>query len=350
MGAALFVSTGMAILTSIFPPQKRGRVIGMYVAAVYVGLSVGPLVGGFLTQQLGWRSIFLVMFPLGLGSVAITFFFLQGEWADARSQKFDILGSLIYTAAILALVYGASILPALTGYILLVIGLLGLILFFRQQKRSPYPVFEVSLFLDNHTFVFSSLAALLNYSATFAVTFLLSLYLQYIKGLSPQTAGVVLMAQPVMMALFSPIAGALSDRMEPRLLATGGMVITVVGMGVFSQLHANSSLVGIVCNLLLLGFGFALFSSPNMSAIMGAVAKEQYGIASGAVATMRLMGQMVSMAIATVVLSLLVGRQAIAPYTYDRFLMSTRTVFTISALLCAVGVYFSLFRGRLQQQ
>ncbi len=350
LGAALFVSTGMAILTSIFPPQKRGRVIGIYVAAVYVGLSVGPLVGGFLTQQFGWRSIFLVMFPLGLGSVAITFFFLQGEWADARSQRFDILGSLIYTGAILALVYGASILPALTGYILLSIGLLGLILFFRQQKRSPYPVFEVSLFLDNHTFAFSSLAALLNYSATFAVTFLLSLYLQYIKGLSPQTAGVLLMAQPVMMALFSPIAGTLSDRMEPRLLATGGMVITVVGMGVFTQLHANSSLEGIFCNLLLLGFGFALFSSPNMSAIMGAVAKEQYGIASGAVATMRLMGQMVSMAIATVVLSLLVGRQAIAPHNYDRFLMSTRMVFTISALLCAVGVYFSLFRGRLRQQ
>ena len=345
LGAALFVSTGMAILISIFPPKKRGRVIGLYV-----GLSVGPLVGGFLTQQFGWRSIFLLMFPLGLCSIATTFLFLKGEWADIRSQKLDVPGSLTYAVAILSLVYGASILPSLTGCILMLIGLLGMVLFFRQQQRSPCPVFEVALFLDNHTFAFSSLAALLNYSATFAVTFLLSLYLQYIKGLSPQTAGIVLMAQPVMMAIFSPLAGSLSDRMEPRLLATGGMVITVVGMAVFTQLHTHSSLAGIVCNLLLLGFGFAFFSSPNMSAIMGAVAKEQYGVASGAVATMRLMGQMVSMAIATVVLALLVGRQAIAPHNYDRFLMSTRVVFTVSALLCAVGVYFSLYRGRLRQQ
>lgn len=349
LGAALFVATGMAILLSIFPPQKRGRVIGIYVAAVYVGLSVGPLVGGILTQQFGWRSIFLVMLPLGLCSIAITFLLLQGEWADSRSQKLDIPGCLIYAGAILSLVYGASILPAPAGCILLSSGLLGLLLFFRQQQRAPSPLFAVALFLDNHTFAFSSLAALLNYSATFAVTFLLSLYLQYIKGLSPQTAGLVLMAQPVMMAVLSPLAGALSDRVEPRLLATGGMVITVAGMAVFTQLHADSSLAGIVANLLLLGFGFALFSSPNMSAIMGAVAKEQYGIASGAVATMRLMGQMVSMAIATVVLSLLVGRQTIAPHNYALFLLSTRTVFTVSTLLCAVGVYFSLYRGRLRQ-
>ena len=349
LGAGMFVTTGMAILTSIFPPQKRGRAIGIYVAAVYVGLSVGPFVGGFLTQQFGWRSIFLVMFPMGLGSIAITLSFLKGEWADARNQKLDVLGSLIYAIAILFLIYGASILPSLTGGLLIPAGLLGLGLFFRQQSRTPYPVFEVSLFLENRTFAFSSLAALLNYSATFAVTFLMSLYLQYIKGMTPQTAGVVLMAQPVMMALFSPIAGRLSDRMEPRLLASAGMAITVIGMVVFTQLHTDSSLVGITGNLLLLGFGFALFSSPNMSAIMGAVAKEQYGIASGAVATMRLMGQMFSMAIATVALALLVGRQAIAPSNYDRFLLCTRAVFTISALLCAIGVYFSLFRGRLRQ-
>ena len=349
LGAGMFVTTGMAILTSIFPPQKRGRAIGIYVAAVYVGLSVGPFVGGFLTQQFGWRSIFLVMFPMGLGSIAITLSFLKGEWADARNQKLDVLGSLIYAIAILFLIYGASILPSLTGGLLIPAGLLGLGLFFRQQSRTPYPVFEVSLFLENRTFAFSSLAALLNYSATFAVTFLMSLYLQYIKGMTPQTAGVALMAQPVMMALFSPIAGRLSDRMEPRLLASAGMAITVIGMAVFTQLHTDSSLVGITGNLLLLGFGFALFSSPNMSAIMGAVAKEQYGIASGAVATMRLMGQMFSMAIATVALALLVGRQAIAPSNYDRFLLCTRAVFTISALLCAIGVYFSLFRGRLRQ-
>jgi EmrB/QacA subfamily drug resistance transporter len=349
LGAGMFITTGMAILTSIFPPHKRGRVIGIYVAAVYVGLSVGPFAGGILVQQFGWRSIFLLMLPLGAGSTAITLVFLKGEWADSRHQQLDKTGSLIYATAILSLIYGATTLPALTGVVLMIIGLAGLILFFRQQQGSAHPIFEVSLFAENRTFTFSSLAALLNYSATFAVTFLMSLYLQYLKGMPPRTAGLLLMAQPVVMAIVSPIAGRFSDRIEPRLLASAGMAITVAGMLVFTQLDASTGLTGIVSNLVLLGFGFALFSSPNMSAIMGSVAKEQYGIASGAVATMRLMGQMVSMAIATVVLAMLVGHEAIGPDTFDRFLVSIRIVFTLSALLCAIGVSFSLFRGRLRQ-
>jgi EmrB/QacA subfamily drug resistance transporter len=349
LGAGMFITTGMAILTSIFPPHKRGRAIGVYVAAVYVGLSVGPFAGGILVQQFGWRSIFLLMLPLGAASIGVTLTFLKGEWADERSQRLDIAGSLIYTVAILSLIYGATTLPSLTGASLMAIGLIGLVLFFRQQRRAAHPIFEVALFAKNRTFTFSSLAALLNYSATFAVTFLMSLYLQYVKGMPPRTAGLLLMAQPVVMAVFSPIAGRLSDRLEPRLLASAGMALTVAGMLVFTQLDTDTGLTGIVGTLVLLGFGFALFSSPNMSAIMGSVAKEQYGIASGAVATMRLMGQMVSMAIATVVLALLVGREAIGPENYERFLLSIRIVFAISALLCAIGVSFSLFRGRLRQ-
>ncbi|WP_310599813.1 MFS transporter [Desulfobulbus sp.] len=349
IGAGLFVTTGMAILTSIFPPHKRGRAIGIYVAAVYVGLSVGPFAGGALIQQFGWRSIFLVMLPLGIGAIAITLTFLRGEWADGPGQRLDVAGSLIYSVAILALVYGASILPSTSGAALAAAGLAGLVLFFRQQQRTAHPLFEVALFTANRTFAFSSLAALLNYSSTFAVTLLMSLYLQYLKGMPPRNAGMLLMVQPMVMALFSPVAGRLSDRIEPRLLASTGMAITVVGMLVFSRLHPDSGLVGIGCNLVLIGFGFALFSSPNMSAIMGSVAKEHYGLASGVVATMRLMGQMMSMAIAMVVLSLLVGHETIGPANFDRFLQSIRTVFLISALLCSTGVFFSLGRGRLRQ-
>ena len=207
IGAAMFVTTGMAILTSIFPPKKRGRVIGIYVAAVYIGLSVGPFVGGLLTQHFGWRSIFLVMLPLGFFSFALTLFFLRGEWLGEPGQQLDIGGCLLYASAILALVYGASRLPAMIGIILLISGALLFYLFVRHQLVARFPVFDMQLFAANRTFAFSSLAALLNYSATFAVTFLLSLYLQYIKGLSPQAAGTVLMAQPIMMALLSPIAG-----------------------------------------------------------------------------------------------------------------------------------------------
>ena len=349
LGSALFVTTGMAIVTSVFPPRKRGRAIGIYVAAVYVGLSVGPFVGGVMTQQFGWRSIFAVMLPLGILSIAVTRAFLKGEWADANSHRLDIAGCLIYIVAIVALVYGASILPSATGWSLVPAGLFGLVLFFVQQRRAPEPVFEVSLFIENRTFTFSSLAALLNYSATFAVTFMMSLYLQYIKGMTPQGAGSILMAQPVIMAIFSPLAGRLSDRFQPRLLASAGMAMTALGMTVFTQLTPGFALSAIIGNLVLLGFGFALFSSPNMSAIMGAVDKKDYGLASGTVATMRLLGQMTSMAIATVVLTFFIGREVIEPGNYDRFLASARTVFTVSASLCTVGIFFSMFRGRLRQ-
>ncbi len=350
LGAAMFVTTGMAILTSVFPPHRRGRAIGLYVAAVYIGLSVGPFVGGMMTQYLGWRSIFIIMLPLGLFSLLLTFYYLKGEWRGEPDQKLDIVGCLLYGSSILALVYGATRLPSLPGAILLATGGLLFIIFFRYQLSARYPVFDVRLFAANRPFTFSSLAALLNYSATFAVTFLMSLYLQYIKGMSPQTAGSILMAQPVMMAFLSPITGRLSDRIEPRLLATAGMSITVLGVMIFSRIGADTALPLIVANLILLGTGFALFSSPNMSAIMGTVEKRYYGLASGTVATMRLLGQMFSMAMATVVLALIVGRQVITPDNYHLFLRSMHTVFTISALLCLTGVYFSWFRGSVLEQ
>jgi EmrB/QacA subfamily drug resistance transporter len=346
-GASMFVSTGMAILTSIFPGKDRGRVIGYYVAAVYIGLSAGPFFGGLLTQYFGWRSIFMVMLPLGTLSLLLTLHYLKGEWLGEKGQQFDLFASLLYMCTILCLVYGATRLPQFLGITLLLAGGVLFAFFVRHQLSARFPVFDVQLFTTNKTFAYSSLAALLNYSATFAVTFLLSLYLQYIKGMTAQTAGIALMSQPVMMALLSPVAGRLSDRIEPRLLASAGMAVTVCGVSFFSLLHPDTHIFAIIANLVLLGCGFALFSSPNMSAIMGVVRKEDYGLASGVVATMRLLGQMFSMAMATVVLALIVGRQPITPENHSLFLNSLHIIFTISAVLCVCGVYFSWFRGKL---
>lgn len=349
-GAAMFITTGMAILTSIFPPNKRGKVIGILVTAVYIGLASGPFAGGFMTKFLGWRSIFAFMLLLGAASLYVSLRYLKGEWAEAAGEQFDLFGSILYAVSIFLLVYGGTRMPDISAVVLVITGTIGFILFFRQQSRTAYPVFDVSLFQTNHTFLFSSLAALINYAATFAVTFQISLYLQYIKSLTPQAAGTVLMAQPVVMALFSSHAGKLSDRVEPRVIASSGMALTALGLAVFVFLNGSTPLWVITCNLVLLGFGFALFSSPNMSAIMGSVDRRQYGLASGTVATMRLLGQMCSMSIATLFLALFVGREEISPLNYPLFLRSMKSCFSFFVVLCVIGIGFSLFRGRINRQ
>jgi EmrB/QacA subfamily drug resistance transporter len=348
LGSAMIFGTGVAILTSVFSPGERGRVLGFNVAAVYTGLSLGPSVGGLLVGQLGWRAIFLVTVPLGLVVIAFVLWQLKGEWAEARGERFDGVGSGIYALALVAVTVGVSQLPRLLGAGLIVAGGLGLGAFAWWELRVQVPVLNIKLLTSNRTFAFSNLAALINYGATATVAFLLSLYLQYIKGLTPQQAGLVLVAQPVVMAFFSPVAGRLSDRVEPRIVASVGMTLTALGLFLLVFLGPSTPLWAIVLRLVLLGFGFALFSSPNMNAIMGAVSKRFYGVASGMLGTMRLVGQMLSQSVAMLLFALYIGRVEIAPENYDLFLASVRTAFIIFTVLCVAGIFASLARGRLR--
>jgi len=348
-GGAMVFATGLAILTSVYPPHERGKVLGIAVAAVYIGLSCGPFFGGWLTQHFSWRAIFLANIPIGVFIIVLIVLRLKGEWKGAEGEKFDFAGALIYSFAIVAILYGISILPAKLSIALLIVGVLALFVFVKWESKIKSPVFEVKLFIENRTFAFSCLAALINYSATFAVTFLLSLYLQYIKGLTPQAAGLVLMAQPLMMAVFSPLSGRLSDRIEPRVIASVGMALTMAGLVFLSFVGHNSALVFIITSLMILGFGFALFSSPNMNAIMGSVDQRYYGIASGSVGSMRLLGQMLSMGIATLVFAHFIGRAQITPEYYPALIKSVKVVLIVFAGLCGVGIYFSLYRGRLRK-
>jgi EmrB/QacA subfamily drug resistance transporter len=347
IGSAAIFGTSVAILTSVYPPGERGRVLGINVAAVYIGLSVGPLLGGLMTENLGWRSIFYAMVPLGMIVIAFTLWRLKGEWAEAQGEAFDLAGSIIYALALVALMYGLSLLPGPLGAVLIAASVAGLGIFVAWELRSRTPVLNIHLFAHNRPFAFSNLAALINYSATSAVTFLLSLYLQYIKALTPQQAGLVLIAQPIVQAAFSPVAGRLSDRIEPRIVASLGMAITAIGLGLLILISATTPLWAIVARLLLLGFGFALFSSPNMNAIMGSVDRLFYGIASGTLATMRLIGQMLSQGIATLLFALFIGRVEITPEAYPLFLASARMAFTVFAALCVGGIFASLTRGKI---
>ncbi|MGD9054746.1 MAG: MFS transporter, partial [Desulfobacterales bacterium] len=346
--SAMVFATGIAILSSVYPVEERGKVLGIAVAAVYIGLSCGPFFGGFITQHLSWRSLFLINIPFGVLIILMAIFKLKGEWKGAEGQKFDLTGSIIYGTAIFAFMYGVSILPTTLSIVLILTGVIGLFAFVRWELVVTSPVFEVNLFVTNRTYAFSCLAALINYSATFAVGFLLSLYLQYIKGLSPQSAGVVLVSTPVIMAIFSPCAGRLSDRIEPRIISSLGMGLTALGLVLLIVLNAHTTLVYIVASLMILGFGFALFSSPNMNAIMSSVDKRFYGIASASVGTMRLLGQMLSMGIVILIFALYIGRAQITPQSHEMLIKSVRVAFIVFSCCCAGGIFFSLYRGRLR--
>ena len=347
VGSAMLFATGIAIVTAVYPAEKRGTVLGVNVAAVYVGLSCGPFFGGLLTDALGWQAVFWSVVPLGLAAVGLTLGWLRSEWAEARGEPFDWPGSLIYAAALSLVMLGLSRPPSLTGASLIAAGLGGLGGFAVWQLRTSAPVFDVRLFSRSRVFSFSCLAALVHYAATFAVTFLMSIYLQQVKGLDPRTAGLVMMSQPVMMALFSPLAGRLSDRIEPRYIASLGMGLTASGLLLLTVLDGTSTLAFIVACLVLLGLGFALFSSPNMNAIMGAVERRHYGVAAGAVGTMRLLGQMLSMGIATLIIASRMGRVATAAAP-ALFVESARIAFWIFSGLCTLGIFLSLARGRLR--
>jgi EmrB/QacA subfamily drug resistance transporter len=344
IGAAMVFVTSVAIVTHVFPPKERGKAIGITIASVYVSLSLGPVIGGIMTQVLGWRSLFILMIPLGLLVIALTLWKLKGEWAACKGEKFDLPGSVLYSIALLLLIYGFSLLPEITGVIVTILGIIGILAFIMMELKTKSPVFEINLF-KNATFAFSNLAALISYSATFAVVFLLSLYLQYIKGLSPGNAGLILVAQPVVMAVLAPVAGRLSDKYNPRIIASIGMAITTVGLLFFVFLNANTSYEFIIAGLIILGAGFGLFSSPNTNAIMGAVERRFYGVASASVGTMRLIGQTLSMGMVLIIFALYIGNVQIAPAEYPALLVSTQVAFVVFTVLCFVGIFASLAKS-----
>jgi EmrB/QacA subfamily drug resistance transporter len=349
ISSAMIFSTSMAILTSVFSDGGRGKAFGISVSATYLGLSLGPFIGGIMTKHLGWESIFWVNLPIGVFLLYLVTKLLKGEWAEAQNEKFDYVGSLILSVSLIALMIGMSHLPMFAGFALIFGGLAGLVIFVYHQTHIHNPLLELKLFSKNRVFAMSNLAAFINYSATFAITFMMSLFLQYVKGYEVDKAGIILVAQPVVMSIFSPLAGYFSDKKEPRIVASVGMLIVTIGLGLLTFINCNTPTVAIVLYLMLLGFGFALFSSPNTNAVMSSVEKKHYGIASSILGTMRVTGQMFSMGFAMIIISLFMGKAKITPEVFPLFSKSLQTLFGIFTILCFLGVFASLNRGKVHK-
>jgi len=349
LGGSMVMATTMAIVVAVFPPAERGKALGVAVASVYAGISCGPFLGGMLVEAFGWRSIFYLVVPLG----SLTFWMihskLDGEWAESKGEPFDWKGGILYACAILLLIVGASNLDhGIWAAALLGFGLCGVVLFLLFELRAPYPLLNIALLRENRIFAYSNLAALFNYAATFGVTFFFSLYLQYVQSMSPRQAGTILIIQPLAQALLSPLCGRLSDRYPAAWVATAGMTLCAFGLGLAATVDRGTPLAVIMAMLVLLGVGFALFSSPNTSVIMGSVAPRHLGVASGLAASMRTLGMMTSMTIITVIFSVLMGGQAVTAATEPAFLRSMHLALLIFSGLCVLGIGCSF--GRLQQQ
>jgi len=348
VSAAMIFGTGMAILSAVFPPQKRGKALGYSVSVTYLGLSVGPVVGGIMNTYLGWGSIFYLTAFLGMAAAIGIYSKLEGEWVGAEGEHFDKTGSFMYIFGLMALLYGlSSIETSHWAGILILAGFILLCIFLQWESKTKEPILQIHMFKNNLAFTMSNLAALINYSATFAVTFLLSIYLQVVQGYSSQSAGFILLAQPLMMALLSPVAGTLSDRMEPRKVASLGMACSALSLFFFIFLKVDTKPAWLIANLLLAGLGFALFSSPNNNAIMGSVELRFYGIASSILGTMRLIGQAMSMSIVTLLVAIFVGRVALSAAEPVSILTTMRVSFIVFTVLCLLGIAASLARGSL---
>jgi EmrB/QacA subfamily drug resistance transporter len=349
LGGSLIFSTSIAIVTAVFPPGERGRAIGIITATVYAGLSVGPFLGGILTQHLGWESIFLVNVPIGILVIIAILVYIPGEWVQPGIHRFDLPGAILYCVMLTGILYGLTLLPALRGILWMILGAAVLCGFVWWERRQPSPMLDLSLFHNNTPFIYSNVAAMINYAIVFAVGFLMSLYLQYNRGLDPQTTGFILVIMPVVQMMISPLAGHLSDSVEPRVLATAGMACSTAGLGVMILVSSVTPLLVVVAGLMILGFGYGLFTSPNTNAIMSAVEVRNLGVASAMVSTMRSIGQMISMAIAMIVISYIIGSQPISPGIYPELQLSVTVAFSIFFLMGLIGIWTSYSRGTMHQ-
>lgn len=361
VGAAFIMSTSTALVTDVFPDHERGKALGINAMFIYVGLSMGPPLGGILTGYLGWQSIFWVNIPIGVAVMAFGAWVIVEKEGKGTRKGFDISGALVFAIALLAILmlltlgeeFGWTSLPML---LLLLSFLVSISIFIRiERSKGDEAMLDLKLITENRLFAMANVSALLNYAAFYGVNFIISFYLQRVLNLSLIQTGLVLLMMPLIMAVLSPISGWMSDRVGSRVLATTGMVLISGGMLLLSALTVNSTVANVMTALIVLGIGMGLFSSPNTSAVMGSVRKDQLGVASGTISTMRTVGQSLSLAIMGAVIAIIATPDILSSIfvnaggidtilVTEEFVQGMQMAFIVSAILAMVGALTSSAR------
>jgi EmrB/QacA subfamily drug resistance transporter len=364
-GGACIFATSPAIVTDVFPANERGKALGLNVMAIYIGSALGPTLGGVLTYTLGWQSIFWVNIPIGLLIIVLSLWKLQ-ESHEKKAQPFDLTGTATFAIGLIGILVAMTMGEPLGWTSLPILSLLALVaiafvLFvFFEGRKGQDAMFDISLITHNRLFAAANIAALLNYTAFFASSLLISFYLQRVIGLSTLVTGGILLATPITMAILAPLSGWTSDRIGSRFLSTSGMVVIAVGLLLLSTLTSDTSTEMVILYLLILGAGMGLFSSPNTSAIMGSVEKRQLGVASGTLATMRTAGQALSLAVTGAVVATVASSKVVSllfigtnpsQVTVESaaFVHGMSLAFVVCAVIALIGAVFSYVRGKIRR-
>jgi EmrB/QacA subfamily drug resistance transporter len=362
MGGALLISNSAAIVTDAFPGYERGKALGVNAMAVYIGLVTGPILGGFLVQYLGWRSVFYVNIPIGIFLTVFGTIRLKELAAIVPSQRFDLLGAGTFSFGLAMLLLALTFAPSYGWFsnftiTLFALSLVFLFLFiFVEGRRAAYPMIDLNLFLRSRLFSAANLTALLNYTAISGVGFLMSFYLQVVLGYATEEAGLIIIPMPLVMAVLSPLSGWASDKVGSRLISSAGMAIITFSFLLLSSIPMEPSSVDVAGRLVILGLGMGLFSTPNTSAVMGSVPKERLGVAAGVLGTMRSLGMVLGVAIMGVITAaslplgsaelLFTGLGISQPVVVvAEFVTGVHNAFLFSALVSAAGIITSLIRG-----
>jgi EmrB/QacA subfamily drug resistance transporter len=356
VGAAMIMAMGPAIVARTFPAGERGRALGLNGISVSMGLSLGPALGGILTQVATWRAIFLINAPIGLLAIVWAARVLPVE-TPGKGQSFDARGAALSGGALFALLLALSngqqwgwTSPAITG-LLLAFVVLGAA-FIVAERNAIQPMIDLALFRIR-PFSAGLASVVVAFCGLFTATFLLPFLLQQGSGFSPIEAGLLLTPVPITMAVVAPFSGAASDRFGPRILASTGMAIMALGLLSLTQLPVDFALPDLVWRLVLVGLGQGLFMSPNSSAVLGAVPRWRVGTASGTLAQMRVNGQALGIALSGAIvatrlpvhLAELGGGAPTDALRSAALVGAIHDAFVVAAIVSCVGIVTSLVRG-----
>lgn len=337
IGAAMIFANVYSLIASVFQDDEKGRALSLSVGTAYIGLSIGPVLGGFLATFLGWRSIFIFAVPFGIAAI-IAVIKLKGEWLEADKDKFSLSSSTVFALSLIGIMYGFSEITTNLGIISLILGSLGILFFVWLQTKVKNPLIHSKVLFDR-VYVINNLTSLVNYGPGIFTIFLLTLYLQNIRGLSPDQTGLLLCVQSVFIAIFSLLVGRILDYMRPRYIAAIGMALTAIGLTLFLFLEENTAFELIVLALAIIGSGYGLSATSSTQIAVEYVENKYYGVSTATLNTMRVVGQMMGMAVTLAVLNILIGQAHLNSSNFALFIQGCKIPFLIFAILCYISIY-----------